>query len=297
MTCGVWLAILGLATSAVGSNVLNGTRHYRRGYKVMPTPDIDEANLGIVNITQADLDATPASIDWSAKGATTPINDQGDCGSCWAFSTMETVESAVFMSTGTLPPPLSVQQLVACDRKDGGCNGGDPKTGVRYLKRVGGEDTAQDYPDTSSKSGRNGRCKWDGKSAVKVEGFYWAVPECNRGTCYSNEAVLAAALAKYGPISISINSGDHQACDWEKYKGGILSHKCPAKANLIDHSVVLVGFNRSGPQPYWKIRNSWGKDWGEDGFIRIPMGENACCVGCEAIIISATSSGVTPIVV
>jgi len=263
---------------------------YRRGYRRMPSPVEDAANLGVANITAADLAATPDSLDWSNNGATTPINNQGKCGSCWAFSTIETVESAVFMSSGKLPPPLAVQQLVACDRgSDGGCNGGDPKTGVRYLAKVGGLDSAADYPDTSSHSGKSGKCKWDKKTSVAVQGFQMAVPEFKGGRCKSNEDVLAAALAKYGPLSISINSGDHQKCDWMKYKGGVLKPKCPAKAGLIDHSVQLVGYNKTAETPYWKVRNSWGKSFGEDGYIRIPYGQNSCCVGCEAVIVHATA--------
>lgn len=264
---------------------------HRRGFKRMPRPLLDEANFGLANITAADLAATPSSIDWSERGALTPINDQGDCGSCWAFSTMQTVESAVYMSTGKLPEPLSVQQLVACDRRDDGCDGGDPQSAVRYLRRAGGEDTAYDYPDTSSENGRTGKCKWDGKSAVTVSGFQRAVPGCTSGhkECTTNEFKLAAAVAKYGPLSISINSGDGQASDWEKYKGGVLGPKCRATPNLVDHSVQLVGFDMTASTPYWKVRNTWGKSWGENGFIRLPMGENSCCIGCEALIIHATA--------
>merc|ERR1711964_409675 len=112
---------------------------------------------------------------------------------------------------------------------------------------------------------------------------------CKRGDCSSqNEEALAAALAKYGPFSISINSGDGQSGDWERYRGGILKGSCKAKANLVDHSVQLVGYDKSAG--YWKIRNSWARSFGEQGFIRIPYGNgNECCVGCEAVIISATT--------
>lgn len=289
-------AILAASVLSTSASAQETGRRYAKGYKRMVHSDNDVPLL-IANITAEDLAATPSSIDWSAKGALTAINDQGECGSCWAFSTMETVESAVFMSTGKLPDPLSVQQLVACDiYPDLGCYGGDPESAVRYLKEAGGMDTASGYPDTSSRSGKNGKCEWDGKVAVTVSGYQLAVPECNSGQCTTDEDKLAAALAKYGPLSISINSGDQQACDWMKYKGGVLGPKCAATANLIDHSVQLVGFDKTASTPYWKIRNSWGKSWGENGFIRIPMGENSCCVGCEALIISATSKSDTVVV-
>lgn len=195
------------------------------------------------------------------------------------------------MSTGSLPPPISTQELVACEKQDDGCDGGDIPEAVRYLKK-NGMDSAADYPDTSSKSGKTGKCKWTKKKVVKVTGMQYAIPPCKKGDCSSqNEEALAAALAKYGPLSICINSGDGQSGDWEKYKGGVLKGSCKAKQNLVDHCVQLVGYDKTASQPYWKIRNSWAKSFGEDGFIRIPYGhQNSCCVGCEAVIISATMS-------
>jgi len=200
------------------------------------------------------------------------------------------VESAVFMSTGKLPAPLSTEELVDCEKQDDGCDGGDIPEAVTYLKKQGMA-TNSDYPDTSSRSGRTGRCRWNKQAAVKVTGMQYAIPPCERGNCASqNEEALAAALAKYGPLSICINSGDGQSGDWEKYNGGILKGSCKAKANLIDHCVQLVGYDKTASEPYWKIRNSWATDFGEQGFIRIPYGNgNECCVGCEAVIISATN--------
>jgi len=261
------------------------TPRYSRGYKRSEYG----ANMPVAEITDADIAAAPNAIDWSKKGATTSINQQGGCGSCWAFSTTEGVEPAVFMSTGKLPTHLSVQELVSCEKQDDGCDGGDIPEAVTYLKK-NGMDSNKDYPDTSSSSGRTGRCKWDHKSVVKVTGMKYAIPPCSSGDCSTqNEAALAAALAKHGPLSICINSGDGQSGDWQKYRSGILKGSCKGEAKLIDHCVQLVGYDKSAG--YWKIRNSWGKHWGENGFIRIPYGnQNECCVGCEAVIISATMS-------
>ena len=211
-----------------------------------------------------------------------PIKDQGECGSCWAFSTTEGVESK---------KKLRTEQLVDCEKKDDGCDGGDIPEAVRYLKKKGMATNAE-YPDTSSKRGKTGKCKWDGEYNVTVKSFSYALPQCDRGDCSDmNEHKLAAAVAKHGPLSICINSGDGQPGDWAKYKSGVWYKECKAKANLIDHCVQLVGYNKSGEEPYWKIRNSWGTDWGESGFIRLPFGvKNTCCVGCEAVIIHATTS-------
>jgi len=180
-------------------------------------------------------------------------------------------------------PILSTQQIISCDKQDAGCDGGDLPTALKYIEKAGGIDTAQDYPDKSHNSGNTGRCKWDKKEVAKVTGYKYAVPPCDSGACKNqDEDTLAAALAKYGPISICLN-----AEKWDPYESGIYKKKCSSKASAMDHCVQLVGYDKSGSTPYWKVRNSWNTDWGEKGFIRLPMGENACGMANEAVIISA----------
>merc|ERR1711975_55899 len=143
-----------------------------------------------------------ATVDWRTKGAVTAVKDQGQCGSCWAFSTTEEIESSVFMATGKLLT-LSTQQIISCDKVDDGCNGGNTETAYKYIKKAGGIDTASDYPDKSHKSGRTGKCGWDKKKAAKVSGFTYAVTPRNKGPCkHQDEDKLAASLAAKGPISI-----------------------------------------------------------------------------------------------
>lgn len=284
------IAFLSTATASAGG--VPSAPMYTRGYVRQPTP----AGTGVktVDISDIDVMATPDAVDWSTQGALTPVKDQGQCGGCWAFSTVEGVESAVWKATGKLPQPLSTEQLIDCEHRDLGCNGGDIPEAVRYLEK-NGLDSNADYPDDSSKSGHTKKCTWGGKSVVKVTGMSYAVPQCTRGSCKdTNEEKLAAAVAQYGPISICINSGDRQPGDWMKYKGGVLQKSCAAKASLIDHCVQLVGYNKTATPPWWKIRNSWGTDWGEKGFIRIEYNnENMCCVGCEAVVIEATTANTT----
>jgi len=251
-------------------------RKYARGFKRMSSNAIVE----VANITDEMVEAAPNAIDWSEKGATTPIKNQGDCGSCWAFSTTEGVESAYFMANGKLPAPLSTQQVISCDKQDDGCDGGDLPTALKYLEKAGGQDTASDYPDKSHNTGKTGKCKWDKKEIVKVTSFKYAVPPCNKGACkHQDEDKLAAALAQYGPLSICLN-----AATWDNYNRGIYSKKCSSAADDMDHCVQLVGYDKTSK--YWKVRNSWESSWGEDGFIRLPMGKNACGVANEAVIIS-----------
>jgi hypothetical protein len=251
------------------------------GYRRQPREDVIEYDVLELpsNLT------VPQSVDWRTKGAVTPVKDQGNCGSCWAFSTTEEVESAVFMATGKLPV-LSTQQIISCDKKDLGCNGGDTVTAYQYIKKAGGLDLASYYPDKSHNSGKSGRCSWDKKTAAKVSGFTYATKPCNSGKCKNqDEDALAAALATKGPVSICVNAASN---GWQNYKRGVYIKKCAGGSDDLDHCVQLVGYNKQGSQPYWIVRNSWNTDWGIKGYMYLPMGKNACGIADEATIATAS---------
>jgi len=263
-------------------------KSYNKGYVRMPLDD-----YSVVVLTEADIKAAPMKVDWSQKGAVTPIKDQGMCGSCWAYSATEGIESAIFMATGKLPAPLAAQQIISCDHNlAAGCSGGDLPTALNYVKGAGGIDTAADYPATSANDGKNGTCNWDKKEVAKVTGFKYALPPCRNGTCANqDEGMLAAALAKFGPISVCVNAGDGH---WDFYEEGSIwppaAHPCSGAAAEIDHCVQLVGYDRSSATPYWKVRNSWGDVWGEDGYMRLQYGVNACGIADEAVIVSVDTA-------
>lgn len=248
----------------------------RLGYRrrtLRPNAPVLELNASLTAVS---------AIDWRQKGALTPVKDQGDCGSCWAFSATEEIESAVFMSTGKLEQ-LSTQQIISCDKQDDGCDGGDTVTAYRYVQKAGGIDLASDYPDKSHSSGRTGRCTWDKKKAAGVTGFAYATKPCSKGSCKSqDEKALAAATTQHGPVSICVNAG---GSGWDMYKKGVYSRKCSGAASELDHCVQLVGFDQTGSTPYWILRNSWNTDWGEAGFMRLAMGKNLCGVADEATIV------------
>eukprot|EP00451_Oxyrrhis_marina_P003300 CAMPEP_0204251480 /NCGR_PEP_ID=MMETSP0468-20130131/273_1 /ASSEMBLY_ACC=CAM_ASM_000383 /TAXON_ID=2969 /ORGANISM="Oxyrrhis marina" /LENGTH=275 /DNA_ID=CAMNT_0051224777 /DNA_START=57 /DNA_END=884 /DNA_ORIENTATION=- len=253
-------------------------KKYPRGYVRQERNQAVE----VLEITDEMRASAPDAMDWSAKGATSAVKDQGQCGSCWAFSTVEGIESAVYMATGKMPE-LSTQQIISCDTTDAGCGGGDIPSALDYVEKAGGLDTASDYPDTSHRSGSTGSCKWDQQEAAKVTAYKYAVKPCTSGSCTNqDEEGLAAALAKFGPISICVNANDL----WDAYDGGILSGSCSGSASALDHCVQLVGYDKSAG--YWKVRNSWASDWGEDGFIRLPYGKNSCGVADEAVVITAS---------
>lgn len=225
--------------------------------------------------------AVPASVDWRNRSAVTAVKDQGDCGSCWAFSITEQIESNWFLA-GKKLTEFSVQQIVSCDKGDDGCDGGDTLDyAVDYVKKAGGLALEKTYPYTSGDSGKTGKCKEDFKVAGgKVQGFTWATPSCPEDTACKHQDfdTLKANLAAHAPASICVN-----AHGWGDYKGGIFSLKsCGSFAyDSMDHCVQLVGYTPK----YWIVRNSWAADWGMDGYIHLEMG-NTCGVADYASFVT-----------
>jgi C1A family cysteine protease len=254
-------------------------KDYAKGFVRMPR----NAVIPAAEITDEMRAAVPDKLDWTTQGATSAVKDQGSCGSCWAFSAVEGIESGVFMTTGSLPPNLSTQQVISCDKVDGGCNGGDLPSAFEYVTNDGGIDTDANYPDTSHNWGLTGQCKTH-SHAVQLTGYKYAVPPCEGGTCGSqDEDGLKAALNTYGPLSVCVNANS-----WNNYYGGVLSGRCSGSYNSLDHCVQLVGYDTTASTPYWKVKNSWNTDWGEQGFIRLPMGQNSCGIADEAMYVTAT---------
>lgn len=245
--------------------------------------EIDEPvrNSEDSNVT---LDQNVATgVDWRGKGILTPIKNQGACGSCWAFATVEQIETAIAIKTGAPPPVLSEQQLVSCDRSDGGCMGGDALTAYEYIARAGLM-TEASYPYTSGRTEVDGPCAYDRrKVAAQLQSYVWAVAPCNSSSCREQAALeprLAQNVAKYGPASVCVN-----ASTWQYYKGGIVSAGCSGAWQALDHCVQLVGWSKNpgAGQNYWTIRNQWGSSWGEQGYMRLAMGGNICGIADEAI--------------
>jgi len=258
--------------------------HYAKGFVRMPR----NAVVPVGEITDEMRSAAPASLDWTTQGATTPVKDQGQCGSCWAYSATEGIESGLFMATKNLIQ-LAEQQIVSCDKTDGGCNGGDLPSAFDYVESAGGIDLQSDYPDTSGTTEQTGSCKWNGQKAAVVTGYKYAVSPCDGGSCSGqDENGLMASLAANGPLSVCVN-----AQSWNGYYGGVMDG-CSGAYSDLDHCVQLVGYDNSGSQPYWKVRNSWGTSWGENGYIRLAMGSNNCGIADEAMYVQATAAAPSP---
>ncbi|GAM19710.1 hypothetical protein SAMD00019534_028850 [Acytostelium subglobosum LB1] len=201
----------------------------------------------------------PERVDWRAKGFVTPVKNQLQCGSCWAFSATEQIETA-FIQAGNAQQFFSEQQIVDCDPFDGGCGGGDPMTAYQYVQSAGGITTDTAYPYTA----QDGTCEANTTTKVaQIKTYGYA-------STAGNETQMKEAIAALGPLSICVD-----AETWMTYQSGIITTDCAAD---LDHCVQVVGYDvdTTSNIPYYIVRNSWGTTWGQEGYIYIGEGSNLC---------------------
>jgi len=191
-----------------------------------------------------------AAVDWVSEGAVTPIKNQGSCGSCWAFSTTGAIEGRYFVAKGKLNS-LSEQDLVDCSKQNHGCYGGVMDYGFEYVEKNNGLCKEDDY---SYDGKQNWRCRDNGCTKYDPINSYQDVTA-------STTALEAACMG--GPVSVAIEADEYS---FQLYTGGVLTSKCGSN---LDHGVLLVGYGTDGSDDYWKVKNSWGEDWGESGYIRL----------------------------
>jgi len=211
------------------------------------------------NIALGDL---PDRIDHrETEGRVTPVKNQGSCGSCWAFSATETLESHLSIATGEAAPILSPQQIVSCAPNPqhcggtGGCKGSTQPLAFNYTMTAG-ITTDDNYPY----KGSTGKCDESKITPVATnDGFVQL--EVN------NYTDLVTATATKGPIAISVAAG---GLGWQLYGGGVYSGGLLGCGYVMDHAVQLVGYGHDDKKnkDYWLVRNSWGS-WGEKGYIRL----------------------------
>uniref|UniRef100_A0A0D9WBW5 Uncharacterized protein n=1 Tax=Leersia perrieri TaxID=77586 RepID=A0A0D9WBW5_9ORYZ len=203
-------------------------------------------------------DEVPKEVDWRKKNAVTEVKNQGQCGSCWAFSTVAAVEGINAIVTGNLTS-LSEQELIDCSTDgNNGCNGGLMDYAFSYIASSGGLHTEEAYP-YAMEEGECDQKKDDGdEAAVVTISGYEDVP-------VNDEEALVKALA-HQPVSVAIEaSGRH----FQFYSGGVFDGPCGEE---LDHGVTAVGYGTSKGQDYIIVKNSWGPHWGEKGYIRIKKG-------------------------
>jgi hypothetical protein len=223
------------------------------------------------------------SVDWVAKGAVTGVKNQGQCGSCWSFSTSGALEGAWQIASGKLVS-LSEQQLVDCSTSNSGCNGGSMDMAFEFLEKQH-VCTENSYPYNGKDTSTGNTCKKscdEGMPKGSVTGYY-DVP-----TDDTNALMEASAQQ---PVSIAIEADQ---MSFQMYSKGILTKKCGSK---IDHGVLLVGYGTDNGIDYWKVKNSWGSSWGEEGYVRIERGlkgAGQCGIKSGAVYPKVSSSGPTP---
>jgi C1A family cysteine protease len=204
------------------------------------------------------------SLDWTQKGAVTGVKDQGQCGSCWAFSTTGSSEGAIQIAHGQLTS-LSEQELVDCGGSYGnlGCNGGLMDRAFKYME-ANGLCTEAAYPY----KGVGGTCQKNSCTAsayTKLSGYKDVTP---------NENSLGASV-DIGPVSVAIEADQ---AGFQMYKGGVFTGTC---GQNLDHGVLAVGYGTDSGQNYWKVKNSWGTSWGEQGYIRMIRDKDECGIANE----------------
>ncbi|XP_036449134.1 cathepsin L1-like [Colossoma macropomum] len=207
--------------------------------------------------------ALPRAVNWRKRGYVTRVKDQSHCGSCWAFSAAGALEGQMYKKTKKLVS-LSEQQLVDCSRSFGnhGCRGGWPYKAFKYIKSSGGLEKMSTYPYQA----KEGECRFNNARAwAKCSNYKWVKP---------TENALQSAVAKIGPISVLINASRHS---FQLYESGVYDEP-NCSSSKLSHAVLLVGYGTEGnTQDYWLVKNSWGVNWGDKGYIKMSRNKNNQC--------------------
>jgi C1A family cysteine protease len=202
--------------------------------------------------------SNPSEVDWTTKGAVTDVKNQGSCGSCWSFSATGALEGAYQIKNGNLVS-FSEQNLVSCDNVDAGCNGGLMDNAFKFMKSNGGLCTEGDYPYVSG-DGQNPACDTSCSNQANSKPSGYTDVKKN-----SDDALMSALVQQ--PVSVAIQANQPA---FQFYSGGVLTGSC---GTHLDHGVLAVGYGTwSDGTDYYKVKNSWGPDWGMDGYILIERG-------------------------
>jgi cathepsin L len=244
-------------------------RKYLLGSRLDINDLLNDTQLSTVENLKYTYSDLPDAVNWTTKGYVTPVKNQGQCGSCWAFSATGALEGQNFKKAGRLVS-LSEQNLVDCSKSYGneGCNGGWNYLAMLYVAKNGGIDTEQAYPYEA----KDDVCRFS-RSTIGATCLDYAqvIPR-------ADESALAAAVVSVGPISVCIDAG-HQS--FHSYRQGVYYE--PHCSSTPDHCVLVAGYGTYQGQDYWLIKNSWGTSWGVNGYMMLARNrKNQCGIASYA---------------
>jgi len=259
-------ADLGVHTYTLGMNKFGDLTHEEfvkqmNGFKMSAIDETRDADRHIF-MTPSNV-VIPAAVDWRTKGYVTPVKDQGQCGSCWAFSATGSLEGQTFAKTKKLPS-LSEQNLVDCSGSYGnmGCGGGLMDYAFQYIKGNKGIDTEMSYPYEA----KNNVCRFKAANVGATDTGFVDIKA-------KNETDLQNAIATVGPISVAI---DASHSSFQFYAKGVYNEPMCSPVQL-DHGVLAVGYDTDAGQAYYIVKNSWGMSWGNQGYIWMSRNKNNQC--------------------
>jgi len=264
----------------------DGKHSYRKGmnhFSDLTSVEFKETNLGCVIVPEEEKNNTakfmrpsnvevPAAVDWRTKGYVTPVKNQGQCGSCWSFSSTGSLEGQHFRKTGKLVS-LSEQNLIDCTKSYGnnGCHGGWMDNSFKYIRDNKGIDTESSYPYYARELGY---CYFRAQYVGATDAGFVDLPS-------GDEQALKEAVATVGPISVAIDAS-HPS--FQSYRSGVYYEpSCRSGVGNLDHAVLIVGYGTENGHDYWLVKNSWGTTWGDEGYIKMSRNvANQCGIATKA---------------
>eukprot|EP01114_Cavostelium_apophysatum_P011126 TRINITY_DN2531_c0_g1_i1.p1 TRINITY_DN2531_c0_g1~~TRINITY_DN2531_c0_g1_i1.p1 ORF type:complete len:338 (-),score=55.87 TRINITY_DN2531_c0_g1_i1:22-1035(-) len=261
-----------LSQEEFATKYLMPNAEFKNNYVAPPAKDFTKKAdaLGV------NCNPNPTNYDWNSCGVVTPIYNQGQCGSTWAFGAVMAIESYYALAGNPLTQ-LSTEQIVDCDThgEDQGCYGGYPTAAYSYVQSAGLEPLS-DYPYTAE-GGEVGNCSYEASKAIVNVTSYASIT----GETGIYQQLSTPSSQGGGPVCACIDASDA----WQSYTGGVLTH-CGTN---MDHCIEVTGYANYGQSgAYWILRNTWGTDWGESGYLYLAIGQNLCEIGNYANIVSVS---------
>lgn len=239
---------------------MSSTLYHQRMVKLIHSRHRKTPDAEVVGDFYHKIHHLPEEMDWRKEGFVTPVYNQKDCGSCYAFSIASVLQAQIFRETNKLIP-LSSQQIVDCSTSTGnyGCGGGSLRNTLKYLDKSGGLMAYSDYPYIAQQK----RCQFE-KERSMVNVSSWAILPAR------DERAMEIAIAKIGPIAASINASPHT---FQLYHKGLYDD-IACSSNTVNHAMLIVGYTKDA----WILKNWWGSHWGEQGYMRLKRNKNRCGV-------------------